>query len=688
MILAVCKAPHHFSTPLNKGSTLNTKNAREDLVLGIDTGGTYTDSVLMASGSRQVLATHKSLTTKHDLSVGIERVIEGIQLPDPKSIRLVSISTTLATNAIAEGKGKQVALFLIGYDPDLIERFKLAPRFATSAFFYFDGGHDLYGREKKPVDLTAILDKMDSLSNEVDAVAVSSYFSPLNPEHEFKVYEALSEKYDLPIVLGHQLSTKLGSIERATTATLNATLLGGLHEFVLAVRQALDRREITAPLMVVRGDGTLMSDSTAAQIPVETIHSGPAASAIGGRFLTGCDEALVIDIGGTTTDFALLQGGQVTVSDEGATVGTYKTAVKAAHLLSIGLGGDSRISLDRRRKLAVGPERVVPLSYLASQYPAVKKGLYNLTRSPDKLTSPDWLEYWFLLREPRDDRRLRDRHFKKLIDLLRKGPLPLPKILEHLGLLHALQIGAESLFHREIIGRSCLTPTDLLHVQGRWAVWDVDAAAHALKAFCLNGELEPDEIHERVRARMTETIAQAVVTFLSGKHLEAPVQLDDDIGWWFFQNSLTKQHPHLEVSLRLRIPIIGIGAPADIFLPDVADVFHTELILPEHHEVANAVGAVAGSVMAVEEILVYPRLTPEGLEITGYFVQTKDALEQFLTLEEALQRARKISQERALKEALLGGADDPQVLLEEEIDGLDSYRIRAKAMGNPRLSRA
>jgi N-methylhydantoinase A/oxoprolinase/acetone carboxylase beta subunit len=187
---------------------------------------------------------------------------------------------------------------------------------------------------------------------------------------------------------------------------------------------------------------------------------------------------------------------------------------------------------------------------------------------------------------------------------------------------------------------------------------------------------------------MTETIAQAVVTFLSGKHLEAPVQLDDDIGWWFFQNSLYKKHPHLEINLRLRIPIIGIGAPADIFLPDVADVFNTDLILPKHHEVANAVGAVAGSVMAVEEILIYPRLTPEGLEITGYYVQTKNELEQFVNLEEALQRAREISQKRALKAALLGGADDPQVLLEEEIDGLDSYRIRAKAMGNPRLSRS
>jgi N-methylhydantoinase A/oxoprolinase/acetone carboxylase beta subunit len=656
-------------------------------VLGIDTGGTYTDGVLMASGSRRVLATQKSLTTKRDLSVGIEKVIEGIQIPDPSAVRLVSISTTLATNAIAEGKGKPVALFLIGYDPDLIARFKLAPRFATPTFYYFNGGHDLYGREKHPLDLTAIMTQMEEIHKQVDAVAVSSYFSPLNPGHELQVYKALSERYDLPIVLGHQLSTKLGSVERATTATLNASLLGGLQEFIVAVRQALERRQIEAPLMVVRGDGTLMRDVAAAQIPVETIHSGPAASAIGGRFLTGKDAALVIDIGGTTTDFALLQAGQVTVSDEGATVGSYKTAVKAAHLLSIGLGGDSRIAVDRRGKITIGPERVVPLSYLAHQYENVRDGLQVYSRSPDKLTSADWLEYWFLLREPRNSRRIKGRHANRLIDLLRQGPLPLPTILEHLDLLHPLQVGVESLFHREIIGRSCLTPTDLLHVQGRWAVWDVAAAEYALKAFCLHSDHDPAQIHQVIQSQMTEIICRAMTTFLTGKSLNPPIQLNDDIGWWFFQNSLYHEHPHLETTIGLRIPIIGIGAPADIYLPDVAEAFHTELILPKHHEVANAVGAVAGSVMIVEEILIYPRLTKEGLEVTGYYVQTQEAIEQYLQLDEALERARSLCRERALASALQAGADDPQVILEEIIDGLDTYRIVAKALGNPRLSR-
>ncbi|HSJ56816.1 MAG TPA: hydantoinase/oxoprolinase N-terminal domain-containing protein, partial [Anaerolineae bacterium] len=109
-----------------------------NLVLGIDTGGTYTDGVLLEYESRRVLASHKSLTTKRDFSIGIENVIDGIHIDDPASIRMVSISTTLATNAIAEGKGKRVALLLIGYDPDLIQKFDMAQRFATPNYYFFD----------------------------------------------------------------------------------------------------------------------------------------------------------------------------------------------------------------------------------------------------------------------------------------------------------------------------------------------------------------------------------------------------------------------------------------------------------------------------------------------------------------------------------------------------------------------
>lgn len=690
----------HRGTALSKDD-----NPPRSLVLGIDTGGTYTDGVLLEYHSRQVLATHKSLTTKRDFAIGIERVIEGIHIADPSEIRMVSISTTLATNAIVEGKGKRVALFLIGYDPDLITSFKMENRFSTPNYYYFAGGHDLYGREKEALDLPAILDKVSEITGggakrEVDAIAISSYFSPLNPEHENRAYKAISSVCDLPIVLGRQLSTKLGSVERATTAALNASLLAVLQDFIIAVRRAMEHRQIDAPLMVVRGDGTLMSDEFAARTPVETIHSGPAASAIGGRFLSRLDDALIIDVGGTTADLALIENAQVTVSEEGATVGGYKTAVRAADLHSIGLGGDSHIALGRDKVITLGPERVTPLSYLAHQYPAVAKRLRALSRRAWGQVTPDYLEHWFLLREPQREGILKTAQEKALVNFLRDGPRPLSEIVERLGVLHAAQISAGELLRQEIVGKAGLTPTDLMHIEGDYDIWDTEAATLALEVFAHYQLKEPDEVRRQVWRQATEMLLQTAITFLSGKRLHAPderagTEDDDDIGWWFFRNSLYDLHPHLETRFRLRQPIIGIGAPAALFLESVAEALHTDLILPEHHQVANALGAVAGLVMVSEEVLLYPKLSVAGLEVLGYYVQLSGQGDREAErrefeedeLEQALTYARDQAAERALGAALRSGAENPQVTVEQISEGLDAYRIRAKAVGNPRLTK-
>ena len=213
----------------------------------------------------------------------------------------------------------------------------------------------------------------------------------------------------------------------------------------------------------------------------------------------------------------------------------------------------------------------------------------------------------------------------------------------------------------------------------------------ALEVFAHNRWREPAEVRQQIWRRVSEMALHAIVTFLSGKRLAPPgapdAERDDGIGPWFFYNSLYHDHPHLNTEFHLRQPIIGIGAPAGLFLKPVADALHTDLILPQYHEVANAVGAIAGTVMVTEEILVYPMLNNAGLEVLGYYAQTGEERFEFEELGDALAHARSLSHERALGGALRSGADNPQVVVEESSDGLDTFRVRAKAMGKPRLAR-
>jgi hypothetical protein len=253
------------------------------------------------------------------------------------------------------------------------------------------------------------------------------------------------------------------------------------------------------------------------------------------------------------------------------------------------------------------------------------------------------LEYWVLLREPPPGLVTTARD-EALIGMLREGPQPVPDIIKNLKVLHIGQVEAGELLRQEIVGKAGLTPTDLMHIQGMYTRWDGEAASAALESFAHNRWQEPDEVRGLIWRRITEMAFHAIVTFLSGKRLAAPgspdVERGPDMATWFFYNSLYHSHPHLDTMFRLRWPIIGIGAPAGLFLKPVAEAFHTDLILPEHFPVANALGAVAGTVMVTEEILVYPRLDHAGLEVLGYYNQTGEERYEFEELGPALAAAR------------------------------------------------
>ena len=307
-------------------------------------------------------------------SRGVAAVIGKLPAELLAHVQLVSLSTTLATNAIVEGKGGKVGALLLGFDDYDLQRISHTPKRAVP------GRTDITGSEMVPLDEDALRDAVRELleHEQVDAFAISGMVSVMNPRQELRARAIVQEMSDKPVVCGAELTMQLDTIKRTVTATLNARLLPIIAELIGHVKSVMDAAGLHVPLMVVRGDGTLMHEEMARRTPVETILSGPAASVCGAQFLSGLRDGLVVDIGGTTSDIALLIDGIPVVANKGARVGAWSTNVRAVDIETVGLGGDSVVALTREGRVTLGPRRAIPLAFLAHEYPAVIEELHRL----------------------------------------------------------------------------------------------------------------------------------------------------------------------------------------------------------------------------------------------------------------------------------------------------------------------
>ena len=458
------------------------------LALGIDTGGTYTDAVLVNHETGAVLAGAKALTTRHDLSVGIGGAIRAVFAVAetqgtsfaPEDVTLVALSTTLATNALAEGHGGAVCLLLIGYDPGLIQQWGFQHDLATDDVVYLEGGHDGLGDEVAPLDEAAARAAILARRETVEAYAVSGYFGVRNPTHELRVRGLVEELTGKPVTCGHELTSQLNAVRRATTVALNAHLILPLRELMTDVQDTLVSLNIAAPLMVVRGDGSLVRAEWAMQRPIETILSGPAASAVGAWHLVqrnGVQPAQrdiwTVDVGGTTTDIAALRDGWPILNAKGARVAGWRTMIEAVDVHTTGLGGDSHVRLDREGRLVIGPRRAVPLSLLASEHPAVVGELRMRVATARTHRDEEIADFIVPGRQPGS--RLAEAE-SEILDQLAHGPRSVTQVAgqARIGALARRRI--EELERRGLVRRAGFTPTDALHVLGRFDRWDAEAA--------------------------------------------------------------------------------------------------------------------------------------------------------------------------------------------------------------------
>ncbi len=652
-------------------------------LIGVDTGGTYTDAAVIEARGHRVVASAKSITTKGDLAIGVSGAIRAAvaKLPEglnPGHIGLVSVSTTLATNAVVEGHGSAVGVILIGFDQAMAERTGIAKAFPGMPIAMIGGGHDHNGEELRALDTAAL--GAAGAAMPVDAFAIASAFAVRNPAHERRARDMIASATGKPATLSTELTSALDAPRRALTAVLNARLISRISTLSAAGRRSMAERGIDCPLMSVKGDGTLALADQVALRPIETVLSGPAASLVGASWLCGRSDFIMSDMGGTTTDLGVLEAGRPRVAEQGAEGGGWRTRVKAIDVRTVGLGGDSEIAIGLNGAISVGPQRVAPVSLLASRYPDVIAMLEadladneggslhgRFVLRPFGATGPAAAEL-----SPRE---------AEILALVDERPTPIRKV----AVSAAAQRAIAALKRKGLVQTGGFTPSDAAHVLGLQDNWPGPAAALAARLMVRFRDMKAGDA-ARAEAFCREVWSETV-------RLTARVILETAFGRNFGEHELVAAVCSgrgavglARVALSPAVPVVAVGGPVRVYYGEVARRLSCEMVFPPFFDVANAVGAATGVVAKAVTVSV------EG-DGSGLFrVMGPAGSSVFTSGKLALAEAEAQARAAALAAARNAGAHDPQIdvsitqsRLPDAVDenGLLEAIIRAEAIGRP-----
>jgi N-methylhydantoinase A/oxoprolinase/acetone carboxylase beta subunit len=411
--------------------------------VGIDTGGTYTDAALIDTVTGQVVAWNKERTTPHDLSIGVGRALSGLfrQAVKPEEVTSLAVSTTLATNAVVEGRGARVGLFVLGY----VRHFKLP----VVANIFLKGGHTITGDEDEPLDIEGLVDLLPGLASEVDCYAVCGAMSMKNPTHELVAREAIAMIDPKPVFCSHLVSSHPGILERSATACLHAKLMPLMTDFLASIQRSMQAVGLECPVTMICGNGKGAALDQIIDQAAVTMASGPAATARFGA-AGGQSSALVVDVGGTTTDVCLIKDGKPLLSLEGCTIGQWRTHVEAVDMYTSGAGGDSHVLCHGDGRISLKSSRVQPLAM-----------------TPDLPDPAQWLRtgtdaYLVLPVAGLDRELIEDDAILRFLDL--EGPTPPSRLAEQTGVSGiTLEKRLERLSFLQQIVLAGFTPTDALH---------------------------------------------------------------------------------------------------------------------------------------------------------------------------------------------------------------------------------
>ena len=627
--------------------------------IGIDTGGTYTDAVVFDFSKREILSTAKALTTKEDLSLGIGNALDALQGEWVKKADIIALSTTLATNACVENKGGRAKLIFIGVDKAVVSMLGKPyglPDAGEMLFVHSVGKFN--GEIVHEPDWEAFSDDCKAFLSDAEAVGVVEIYA-INSSAvlEKKAKELLEKTAQIPVICGHELFSDLNSIQRGSSTLLNARLIPVIASFLSAIQHALALRGITAPVVIVRSDGTLMSEGFTCARPVETLLCGPAASVMGGVELTNEQDCLVVDMGGTTTDIAIVKRGVPVKATLGIDVGKWRTFVKGLSIDTFGLGGDSAVRY-KDNKLVLEENRVMPLCVAAQRWPVVTRKLQALVHS--KRTHDLYLhEFFAAVKDISRSENYNERE-KDFCAVLKKAPLSFTEAAAALRTdIYGLCALVARLEKEGVVLRCALTPTDIMHIKGDFDRFDAKAARMGAEyvAACLKVDVDAlcADVYDAVKKKLYCNLVRILLCD------QYPVYKKEGLG-----EGLTKlieqsweeaKNPRgsvVDISFSTTFAAIGIGAPIHIFLPDVARALGTRCVVPQNAAVANALGAVVGNICATCTVEVVPDYAVEG--IRGYVVHCEDKNIVFVTQAQAIEAAKAEAERMARSQAQKRGA--------------------------------
>ena len=631
--------------------------------IGIDTGGTCTDAVAYDFESDTVLAKGKAPTTRENISIGIGMALDMLPSEYIQEASLISLSTTLATNACVENKGGRAKLIIFGLTDELIRRFNAEANygFKYESVRCIDTHGSADGLIIDEPDWDDVIAAHGDWLRDADALSAAELYAISNGAPcELRLKKLANELYGLPLVCASELTSEINVITRGATALLNARLLPIVREFIEAALSDFSARGCKAPVMVVRSDGSLMSAGLSLSRPVETILSGPAASVLAGRSFTGEKDYLIIDMGGTTTDVSIVRGQRSVMADDGIQIGGWRTHVKGVFIDTFALGGDSAVRLNNG-KPQLFPRRVMPICAAARRWPEIKTMLTTLL-GLDRTPQFPLHEVFYLVREPQEPKRYSADELA-LIEALRNGPCMLYNLEKSAG-ISLYHLKSERLEAEGIVMRCGLTPTDFMHIKGDYTEYDRDASVLAARYLLhrLGRDDTPDalgELADQVYGLVEEHMYVNLLRILLTQQYPSAFErgLDPQTEFIIRQGWATRHTGEASLfryDLMTKAALVGIGAPTHVFLPAVAKALGTDYILPENAEVANAIGALKADISAVARVEISKALSTTGH--IYYIVHAPKGSSRFDNLDEALDTAKAASEEAALKEARARGA--------------------------------